>query len=113
MTVVVPEDFPRLPVGGALSGMQLKFSLTRGPDSRFHEPGSLPEERAVDFLRCCEVVEWAAGFLREKALKPKYAALTTEQMLDKFRVNLHRDFDMPESYRIWILTRLADRISQR
>ncbi|WP_416759293.1 hypothetical protein ACNI65_21630 [Roseateles sp. So40a] len=113
MTLAVPDDFPHPPFGGSLSGMQLKFSLTRGPDGRFHEPGSLPEERAGDFLRCCEVVDWAVGFLREKALKPKYAALTTEQMLEKFSVNLANDFEMPESYRSWILARLTDRLGQR
>lgn len=113
MTVAVPDDFPRLPVGGSLSGVQIKFSVTKGPDGRLHEPRSLPEERAEDFLRCCEIVDWAVGFLREKALKPEYAALTADQMLDKFVVNLRRDFDMPESYQSWILARLADRISRR
>ncbi|OWQ46600.1 hypothetical protein CDL60_14155 [Roseateles noduli] len=58
------------------------------------------------------MVDWGVRFLREKALKPKYAALTTEQLLDKFKVNLARDFEMPESYRSWILARLADRMSE-
>ncbi|WP_431049268.1 hypothetical protein [Roseateles sp. L2-2] len=113
MTVAVPKDFPQLPIGGSVPGVQIKFSLTRGPDGLLHEPGSLPAERAEDFLRCCEVVDWAEGFLREKALKPKYAALTTEQMLEKFKVNLDRDFEMPEAYRLWILARLADIMQQR
>lgn len=113
MTVVVPEDFPQPPVGGSLPGMQIKFSLTRGADGGLHEPGSSPAERAEDFRRCCEVVDWAVAVLREKAIKPKYAALTMEQMLEKFKVNLDRDFEMPESYRLWILARLADRMGQR
>lgn len=113
MTVVIPEDFPRLPVGGLLPGMQTKFSLTRGPDGLLHEPGSSPAERAEDFRRCCEVVDWAVGFLCEKATKPKYAALTKEQMLEKFKVNLDRDFEMPEAYRSWIIARLANFMGER
>lgn len=113
MTVAVPEDFPQLPIGGSLPGIQIKFSLTRGPDGLLHEPGPSPAERAEDFRRCCEVVDWAIEFLREKAAKPKYASLTTEQMLEKFKVNLDRDFDMPETYRSWILARLADLMGQR
>ena len=113
MTISVPDDFPRLPVGGSLPGMQIKFSLTRGADGLLHEPGSSPAERTEDFRRCCEIVEWASGFLGEKALKPKYASLTTEEMLEKFKVNLDRNFEMPETYRSWILTRLADIMDQR
>lgn len=58
-------------------------------------------------------MDWAVDFLGAKALKPKYAALTTEQMLEKFKVNLDKSFGMPESYRSWILARLTDRMGQR
>jgi hypothetical protein len=111
--MTVPEDFPRLPIGGSLSGMQLKFSVSRGADGVLREPGLSQADRAEDFLQCNEVLSWAIDFLREKALKPKYSALTGAQMLEKFKVNLDRDFEMPGEYRSWILARLADHLGQR
>ena len=113
MSMSVPEDFPRLPSGGSLPGIQLKFSVSRGADGVLREAGLSQADRAEDFLQCNEVLNWAIEFLREKALKPKYSSLTAAQMLEKFKVNLESDFEMPGEYRSWILARLADRLDQR
>lgn len=103
----VPTDFPFPPVGSALAGAQLKFSVSRDRDGLLREAGASLADRERDFARCTEVLAWGVEFLREKSLKPKYLGVPPEALLAKLRVNLERDFQLPPVYQAWILGRLS------
>lgn len=106
----VPADFPDLAAVSTVSGYQLKFTLTQDETGRLVAPGNTRAERQARYARCCEVVDWGVGLLREKAGKTKYAQHSTAQMLAKFRVNLREDVGLAVEEQDWVLSRVAERL---
>lgn len=103
---LVPDDFPVLP-GGAVSGLQQKFSVCIDVDGRLREPTSRMSWRERDHARCVELLAWSLELLREKRLKPKYELLSPDELVARLKVNLLRDVGLPPSYCDWVLAGVA------
>ena len=105
--MVVPEDFPFVPIASAVSGAQLKFIVARDTDGILRQSGASLTDREHDFARCAKILDWGVELLNEKLAKPKYAGLSSDKVLSKFHITLERNFDMPPAYQDWILARIA------
>lgn len=111
--MAIPEDFPYVPDASAVSGTQLKFIVSKDTDQNLRESGANLEDRERDFARCTEILDWGVELLNEKLAKPKYAGLSPDKVLCKFRITLERNFNMPSAYQDWILARISERFRWR